>query len=47
MSNLTKEEINILLKLIDEQITELMWRQQNLKQLRDKLWTDTGTLDLK
>jgi hypothetical protein len=43
MSNLTKEEINILLKLIDEQITELMWRQQNLKQLRDKLWTDTGT----
>jgi hypothetical protein len=35
--DLTKDEIETLLKLIDEEITELMRRQDYLKRLRSKM----------
>jgi hypothetical protein len=34
---LAKDEIEILLKLIDEEITDLMRRQDYLKRLRSKM----------
>jgi hypothetical protein len=39
MIEFTKEETALLIRLIDEHITELKRQEHYLKELRDKLWT--------
>jgi hypothetical protein len=40
--NLSPEEIDLLIKLIDAEIAALLQRQAYFKGLRDKLWTNKG-----